>query len=54
VLDLGCGSGLPITRVLVDEGLDVHALDGAPSMVAASRRNQPQVPVGTRSASPAP
>jgi predicted N-acetyltransferase YhbS len=45
VLDLGCGSGLPITKVLVDEGLDVHAIDAAPSMVAAFRANFPLTPV---------
>ena len=45
VLDLGCGTGLPITRLLVDEGLDVFAIDAAPSLVAAFRSNFPQVPV---------
>ena len=45
VLDLGCGSGLPITKVLVDEGLSVHAIDAAPSIVAAFRRNFPGLPV---------
>lgn len=45
VLDLGCGSGLPITRVLVDEGLDVYAVDASPSMVRAFQRNHPQIPV---------
>jgi SAM-dependent methyltransferase len=37
VLDLGCGSGYPITRVLVDAGLAVHGVDASPSMVAAFR-----------------
>ena len=45
VLDLGCGSGLPITKVLVNEGLNVHAIDAAPSLVEAFRRNLPQIPV---------
>ena len=45
VLDLGCGSGLPITSVLVDEGLDVYAVDAAPSVVDAFLRNIPGVPV---------
>ena len=31
VIDLGCGPGFPITEVLVAEGLDVFAVDAAPS-----------------------
>lgn len=45
VLDLGCGSGLPITDVLIDEGLDVYAVDAAPSFVAAFRHRFPDTPV---------
>ena len=45
VIDLGCGPGLPITEVLVAEGLNVSGIDAAPSMVAAFRRNLPQTPV---------
>jgi|SRR5690242_7331382 len=45
VLDLGCGSGLPITKVLADEGLDVHALDASPSLVQAFRANLPEIAV---------
>jgi SAM-dependent methyltransferase len=49
VLDLGCGTGLPITKVLVDQGLEVFAVDAAPSLVAAFRSNFPQVPVACES-----
>jgi cyclopropane fatty-acyl-phospholipid synthase-like methyltransferase len=45
VLDLGCGSGLPITKVLIEQKLNVYALDAAPSFVEAFRRNFPAVPV---------
>jgi 2-polyprenyl-3-methyl-5-hydroxy-6-metoxy-1,4-benzoquinol methylase len=45
VIDLGCGSGLPITEVLVAEGLNVYAVDAAPSFVQAFQRNFPNVPV---------
>ena len=45
VLDLGCGSGLPISKCLIDEGLSVFGVDAAPSMVKAFRRNFPGVPV---------
>ena len=45
VIDLGCGSGLPITKVLVTEGLNVYALDASPSLVQAFRNNLPEIPV---------
>lgn len=49
VIDLGCGPGLPLTEVLVAEGLSVFALDAAPSFVEAFRRNFPQAPVACES-----
>jgi SAM-dependent methyltransferase len=45
VIDLGCGSGFPITAVLVDEGLHVFGVDAAPSFVAAFQRNLPGTPI---------
>ena len=45
VIDLGCGPGLPITETLVAEGLNVFAVDAAPSFVEASRRNLPNTPI---------
>ena len=45
VLDLGCGTGYPITRILADEGHCVYAIDASPSLVAAFRRNFPDVVV---------
>src|SRR5215469_7877247 len=45
VIDLGCGPGFPITVVLVEEGLQVYAVDAAPSFVAAFQRNLPETPV---------
>jgi 2-polyprenyl-3-methyl-5-hydroxy-6-metoxy-1,4-benzoquinol methylase len=45
VVDLGCGPGLPITEVLVAEGLSVHGVDAAPSFVQAFRRNLPNTPI---------
>jgi SAM-dependent methyltransferase len=49
VIDIGCGTGLPITKVLVDEGLNVCAVDAAPSFVEAFRHNLPEVPVACES-----
>jgi 2-polyprenyl-3-methyl-5-hydroxy-6-metoxy-1,4-benzoquinol methylase len=45
VIDLGCGSGIPITQVLVTEGLNVCAVDASPSLVLAFRKNFPNIPV---------
>lgn len=49
VLDLGCGPGVPLTQVLVAEGLCVYGIDAAPSFVEAFRRNLPGVPVACES-----
>lgn len=45
VIDLGCGPGFPLTAVLVEEGLEVFAVDGAPTFVAAFQRNFPGIPI---------
>jgi SAM-dependent methyltransferase len=45
VIDLACGPGFPITVVLVEEGLQVFAVDAAPSFVAAFQRNLPGTPI---------
>jgi len=49
VIDLGCGSGLPITKVLVREGLNVYGLDASPSLVEAFRQNLPEIRVACES-----
>jgi SAM-dependent methyltransferase len=45
VIELGCGPGIPITTVLVKEGLHVFGVDAAPSFVAAFQRNLPGTPI---------
>ncbi|HEY2468216.1 MAG TPA: class I SAM-dependent methyltransferase [Terracidiphilus sp.] len=45
VIDIGCGPGLPITAVLVDEGLQVFGVDAAPSFVTAFECNLPGIPI---------
>jgi SAM-dependent methyltransferase len=45
VIELGCGPGIPITTVLVEEGLHVFGVDAAPSIVAAFQRNLPGTPI---------
>jgi len=49
VIDLGCGSGLLITKVLVSEGLNVYGIDASPSLVEAFRHNLPEVPAACES-----
>ena len=45
VLDLGCGPGYPMTKVLVDAGLTVYGVDASPRLVAAFRERFPGLPV---------
>ena len=40
---------MPIAKVLLDEGLNVYAVDAAPSLVEAFRHNFPQVPIACES-----
>jgi SAM-dependent methyltransferase len=41
VLDIGCGSGLPIARELILRGYDVTGLDATPTMLAQFQANLP-------------
>lgn len=45
VLDLGCGSGVPISEALLEEGCEVFGVDASPALVAAFRRRFPQAKV---------
>jgi 2-polyprenyl-3-methyl-5-hydroxy-6-metoxy-1,4-benzoquinol methylase len=49
VIDLGCGSGLPMSKILISEGLNVYAIDAAPSLVEAFRHNLPETPIACES-----
>lgn len=42
VLDLGCGTGIPTARHLVDRGCRVTGVDFSPRMVELARRNVPE------------
>ena len=44
VLDVGCGNGLPLTRLLVDHGCRVVGVDSSPNMLARFAVNFPDVP----------
>lgn len=45
VLDLGCGTGIPVSKVLIDEGITVYGIDASPSLVNAFKQNFPDSPV---------
>ncbi len=41
VVDIGCGSGVPITKVLSEEGLEVFGIDASPTLLEVFRHNFP-------------
>jgi SAM-dependent methyltransferase len=45
VLDLGCGTGIPVSKVLMDAGMTVYGIDASPTMVRAFRHNFPHAQV---------
>ncbi|MBS1598136.1 MAG: class I SAM-dependent methyltransferase [Bacteroidetes bacterium] len=49
VLDLACGTGIPVTKILLEAGLNAYAVDASPKMVADFRQNFPHVPVACES-----
>ena len=54
IVDIGAGAGVPLTAALAASGLDVAAIDAAPSMVAALRERLPHVPVACEAAEDSP
>ncbi|MQA91818.1 MAG: methyltransferase domain-containing protein [Gemmatimonas sp.] len=42
VLDLGCGNGVPISQVLIEDGFVVYGVDAAPAMTAAFHERFPR------------
>lgn len=41
ILDLGCGSGVPIARHLIQQGYSVTGVDASPAMIALCRERLP-------------
>ncbi|NJW52260.1 class I SAM-dependent methyltransferase [Salinimicrobium oceani] len=41
VLDLGCGSGIPISQVFMEAGMKVYGIDASPTMIGRFRSNFP-------------
>mgnify|MGYP001170042024 CR=1 FL=1 len=50
VLDLGCGTGVPVTRTLMEEGITVYGIDASPTLVNAFRKNFPHAPIACEAA----
>jgi SAM-dependent methyltransferase len=44
VLDVGCGTGLPLTRAMIEHGCQVLGVDSSPNMLQHFARNFPAVP----------
>ena len=45
VLELACGAGFPVTRVLHEVGLQIWALDSSPTLLAHFQERFPSIPV---------
>ena len=49
VLDLGCGTGIPISKVLIDEGVTVYGVDASPALARAFQQNFPNILIACES-----
>lgn len=54
ILDLGCGTGLPITKVLIDAKMRVYGIDSSPGLLRQFRKNFPQAPVACEAVEESP
>jgi len=54
VLDIGAGSGIPLTAVLRDKGLNVHAIDASPNMVHAFQNQFPEIQIACEAVETSP
>ncbi len=45
VLDLGCGTGIPITKVILEKEMEVYAIDSSETLVQEFKMNFPNIPV---------
>ncbi|HTH28317.1 MAG TPA: class I SAM-dependent methyltransferase [Sphingobium sp.] len=44
ILDIGCGSGVPIAQALASDGFTVWGVDASPSLISAYRCHLPDMP----------
>ena len=45
VLDLGCGSGIPITKILIEKEMNVYGIDASSTLLQEFQKNFPNIPV---------
>ena len=45
ILDLGCGTGVPISQALIEDGFRVYGVDASPTLVAEFDRRFPQMSI---------
>ena len=45
ILDLGCGTGVPVSKILIEAGMNVYGVDASPTMVKEFQKNFPNTPV---------
>ncbi|MDH5741733.1 MAG: class I SAM-dependent methyltransferase [Nitrospira sp.] len=50
VVEIACGGGYPITKVLVDSGLQIWAIDASPTLLKQFRLRFPTIPTQCASA----
>ncbi len=49
ILDLGCGTGVPISRLLIENGFRIYGVDASHTLVAEFHRRFPQMSVACES-----
>jgi cyclopropane fatty-acyl-phospholipid synthase-like methyltransferase len=45
ILDIGCGTGIPVSKVLIDEGMMVYGIDASPTLAHTFHQNFPNLPI---------
>lgn len=50
ILDIGCGTGIPVSKVLVDAGMIVYGIDASPTLANAFHENFPDLPISCEAA----
>ncbi|MCG2840307.1 class I SAM-dependent methyltransferase [Sandaracinobacter sp. RS1-74] len=54
IVDVGCGSGMPIAQVLAEDGFAVFGIDASPLLIAAFRRRFPHLEAACEPAEDSP
>lgn len=44
ILELGCGPGEPLSKILIEGGFALHAIDASPTLMHAFRQRFPKIP----------